>query len=332
LVAGLTFVGIAGCSSTHRIRSTPSIGPAAEPSVAPSLRETPAGRIITLAAGSAPEGVAVDPKTQLVIVALRNPDRIALIDERTFRVRYQPTDGRARHLTLATPGGPVLLPAEDTNQLLEIALPSGQTAGFTILPRNPHNAAVIGGNYWVDDELAPAVSVVSPSGRILATLHGPVQPGGVAAAAGQVGVTDVRGARLYFYNEATFQAEGSIPIGAGPTHDASVGGNHILVADTRGGALLLVDMTERKVISRLTLPGAPYGLTADPATGDVWVTLTATNQLIQLSVKGTTLRILQRIPTVQQPNTLGFDPISHCVYVAGVTHAQLQVICPAKPG
>jgi DNA-binding beta-propeller fold protein YncE len=290
----------------------------------------PAGRVIALPAGSGPEGVAEDPRTHLVVVALHRPDRVALVDTRTLRVRTRAVPGGARHLVLARPGGPVLLPAEDTNALVQVGLPAGRVLRSTSLPRQPHNVTVVNGNYWVDDELASKLSVVSPQGDVLATLSGPVQPGGVAQAAGRVGAVDVRGARMYFYDASTYAGQGSIAIGAGPTHALPVGGGDVAVADTRGGALLLIDMARRRVIARLSLPGGPYGLVSDPSTGRIWATLTESNRLVAVRADHGTLRELGSKPTVQQPNTVARDPQTGCLYVAGVTNAQLEVICPKR--
>jgi DNA-binding beta-propeller fold protein YncE len=196
--------------------------------------------------------------------------------------------------------------------------------------RQPHNAAVVGRNIWVADELAPAISVVNQQGRIIATLHGPVQPGGVVSAAGTVGVTDVRGARMYFYDARTFVAQGSIPLGTGPTHAIAVGRGYAVAADTRGGALLLINMRTRQVVNRLATPGGPYGLASDPATGDVWATITQFNTVIKVSTADGVLRLLTTQPTVQQPNTVAVDPMSRCVYVAGVTQSLLEAICPNR--
>jgi DNA-binding beta-propeller fold protein YncE len=331
-VLGLVcLAALVGCSSSSH-SSKPAVPPAAEPSSAPPVAVAALpGTIVDLPRNSAPEGVAADPGTHTVVVALRTPDRIALVDSRTLHVRIRGIGGRARHLVLARAGGPLLFPAEDTDQLIQVALPSGQAIRTTVLPSQPHNATVIGNHYWVDDELAGELSVLDHGGHILATLKGPVQPGGVAAAAGRVGAVDVRGARMYFYDQNTYRSEGSIALGAGPTHAAYIGGNDVVVADTRGGALLVVDMAQRRIVSRLPLPGGPYGLAVDAATDDVFVTLTQSNQLVHLTVSGNSLRVVGRTPTVQQPNTVGYDPTTRCSYVAGVAHAQLQVLCPGEP-
>jgi DNA-binding beta-propeller fold protein YncE len=281
--------------------------------------------------GSGPEGVAEDPLTHKVVVALRNPDRVAIVDTRTLQVSVRPAPGEARHLILVKPGGPVLLPAEDAATIYELSLPSGRVVRSTVVLTAPHNAAVVGKNVWVADELSPAISVINPNGLVIATLHGPVQPGGVVTAAGTVGVTDVRGARMYFYDARTFAAEGSIALGTGPTHAIAVGGDFAVAADTRGGALFLVNMATRRVVSRLAMPGGPYGLASVPSAGEVWVTLTEFNQLVTVSTANSTMRVVTTTPTVRQPNTVAVDPHSRCVYVAGVTQAVLEVVCPKHP-
>jgi len=52
--------------------------PAPEPAEAPPLEEEPAGRVVEV--GPSPEGLAADPETGLVAVALRNPNDLALVD------------------------------------------------------------------------------------------------------------------------------------------------------------------------------------------------------------------------------------------------------------
>jgi hypothetical protein len=326
-IALLSLSTAVACSASHHAST---LAPAAEPSTAPPPTTAPAGHVISLPPDRAAEGVAADPRSGLVVVALHHPDAIALVDPATSRVRLRAVAGGARHLVLVRPGGPVLLPAEDTNSLLQISLPSGRVTATTALPRQPHNAAVVDGNYWVADELAASLSVVSPAGRVLATLSGPVQPGGVVTAAGQVGAIDVRGARMYFYDASTFAAEGSIAVGTGPTHAVPIGATDAVVADTRGGALILVNLATRTVVSRVALPGGPYGLAVDPSTSRVWVTLTKTNRVVRVGLRDGALTVLASAPTVQQPNTASFDPVTDCLFVAGVTGSRLEQVCHAN--
>lgn len=328
VLAGLALAGLAlaGCGA----QAAAPVPRPAEPATAPSLAVPPAGKTVDLPAESAPEGIVVDPDTGLVVVALRRPDRLALLDPATLAVRdVRPIGGQARHLQLAGPGGPVLLSGEDTNNLLEIALPSGRVRSSTPVGLHPHDAANVGGDLWVADEFSSGVSVVR-DGKVIEVLRGPVQPGGVATVAGRVGVVDVRGARLYLYDATTFRSLGSVAAGAGPTHAVAVGSGRMLVADTRGGAALLVDVVARRIVSRLAMPGSPYGIWGDPATGEAWVTLVGRNEVVRLSTAGGTVRELGRFPTVQQPNTVAVDPGTSCAYVTGKSASVVQRLCPTN--
>jgi DNA-binding beta-propeller fold protein YncE len=289
----------------------------------------PAGSVLQLPADSIPEGVAADPRTGDVAVALRRPDRLGVVSAaRLTLLRTSLVPGRARHLSLEKPGGPVLLPGEDTDELVQVALPSGRVLAATSVGRQPHNATYADGRIYVADELDANIDVIdAKSGTVIRTLPGPVQPGGVAVTDGVVSAVDVRGARLYTWSEKTLQPLGSVAIGSGPTHEGDVAGGLILVNDTRGSRVLLVDPRARRIVGSLPLPGTPYGLTVDPSGHRAWVTLTATNQVVQLDIAGDTVSIAQRWPAVQQPNTLAYEPSDDCVFVAGDTRSQLQRIC-----
>lgn len=289
--------------------------------------------MLALPAGSAPEGVAADPVTGLVAVALRAPDRIALVDAAgPAVVRTVAVGGAARHLELARPGGPVLVPGEDTDQLLQLALPDGTVVASSRVGRQPHDAAFSGGRLFVADELGGNVGVVDTTGRLTTTLPGPVQPGGVAVVAGIVSAVDVRGARLWTWDERTLRPLGSVAVGAGPTHEAATGPDRLLVTDTRGGRVLLVDPRARRVVRSVPLPGSPYGLATDPATGRAWVTLTGRNEVVQLDVSDAAISQVARWPTVRQPNTVAWQGADGCLFVTGTAQAQLQRVCDLPAG
>jgi DNA-binding beta-propeller fold protein YncE len=137
--------GCAGQSSEHQVPGrTPATGrtaqtPAAEPQTAPPLATAPPGRIIQLP-GGAPEGVAMDPSTGTLAVALRKPGRLALVDTATAAVRVVPAPGTPRHLFLAGPGD-LLVPGEDTDTLAEVRLPAGTAGSETTVGRSPHDVA-----------------------------------------------------------------------------------------------------------------------------------------------------------------------------------------------
>ncbi len=92
---------------------------AAEPAAAPSPARPPAGR--TVRVGALPEGIVVDPNAGVAVVAVRDPSALVVLDARTGRVvRRVSIPAPPRHLALAGPAGPVLVPAEPVDRLLEL--------------------------------------------------------------------------------------------------------------------------------------------------------------------------------------------------------------------
>lgn len=314
-----------GSSSPGTSASSASRPGAAEPGAAPSAAAAPAGTVRPLGART-PEGIVVDPTTGLVAVAVRHPNRLLLVDGTSLAVRRTvPLPGHARHLQLAGAGGPVLVPAEDASELVEVALPAGTTR-VTKVARYPHDATrAANGDLVVGNEFGKSLSVVR-DGRVVRTITGLVQPGGVVPIARGVLVVDVKAFAVSTYDLAAGRRTGTISGGTGPTHAVTVDADHVAVTDTRGGALLVVDPDPLRQVARLALPGRPYGLAADPQTQTVWVTLTSRNEVVGVDVSGAQPRVVARYPTVRQPNTVAVLPGSHTVYVAGASAGQIQVI------
>jgi len=306
--------------------SSDRLAPAAEPARSPPLAREPAGRVVPL--GHKPEGLAFDPVTGLLAAGLTNPDRLALVDGGSGRVvRRVPLPESARHLRLAAPGGPMLVPAERADAIVEVTLPRGRMRS-TRVGRFPHDAARARGRLFVGDELGHTMSVVE-GGRRIATLAAPRQPGGVAATADRahVGVVGVRERAVEVYDASTLESRGKVSVGIGPTHIVG-GGTRLFVVDTRGDALLEVRLDPLRVHRRTHLAGTPYGIAFDPERRRYWVTLTARNEVAELTDR----RLLRRFPTVRQPNSVAVDPRSGRVFVASRTDGTLQFFDPPCRG
>ena len=302
---------------------------AAEPAEAESTATKPAGEVVRV--GNAPEGVAFDPETGLVAVSLRNPNTLVLVDGRTGRtVRTASLPSSARHLQLAAPGGPVLVPAERADELLKIELPDGEIASRTKVGKFPHDAAQYDGRSFVTNEFGNTISVVEGD-RVVSTLEAPEQPGGVAVsvAAGIAGVLGVRDHTLEFYDAQSLRSLGRVDAGEGPTHLVAGPGDRFYVVDTRGGALLVFTARPKPVLlERVSLPGSPYGMAIDSRRERLWVTLTATNRVAVFDVSERAPRWLADYPTVRQPNSVAVDPITRRVFVPGVKDGVLQLLDP----
>lgn len=315
--AALALPLAAGCGGSGDGRA-----PAAEPARSPPLTERPAGRVVNV--GNKPEGLVFDPATGLLAVGLTNFDQLALVDGRSGRVVRRITLPEApRHLALAAPGGPVLVPSEKSNELVEVWLPGGRLRA-TEVGRFPHDAGAAGGRIFVGDELGHTLSVLE-RGRRIATLPAPRQPGGVAVTADgrHVAVVGVRERAIEVFDTATLRSLGRVSVGIGPTHVVAVG-RRFFVVDTRGNSLLELRLDPLRVHRRTHLEGAPYGIAVDTsrATPRFWVTLTARNRVVELTDR----HALRSLPTVSQPNSVAVDPASGRVFVADRKLGTLQII------
>jgi DNA-binding beta-propeller fold protein YncE len=318
IAIALSLLALGGCGGSSK-----ELPPAPEPARSPPVNETPAGRVVRV--GHKPEGLAFDSRTGLLAVGLANPDRLALVDGRTLRVvRRLRLPESPRHLALAGPGGPVLVPAEKANALVEVQLPDGRQRVVRV-GRNPHDAVQARRRVFVGDELGDTVSVVQ-HGRVVDVLAAPVQPGGLAATSDRrlVGVVGVRQRALWLFDARTLARVGEVNVGVGPTHLVA-GRRRFFVVDTRGDGLVEVRLRDEPVVHRRTeLEGAPYGIALDSRRMRLWVTLTARNRLAEL----TDHRVLRTFPTVRQPNSVAVDPRSGRVFVASRSDGTLQALDP----
>jgi len=320
VVASVCLIWLPACTTD----SEPEPPGAAEPADASQPTAAPAGQVTDLAAD--PEGLAFDPVTGLLAVAVRDPNRLLLVDGATGQVQNEvPLPGHARHLQLAAPGGPVLVPGEDSNALIQVALPGGGVT-TTEVGEYPHDATQVGsGRVVVGDEKGGTLSVVE-NGEVIQTFDDLTQPGGLAPVGDLVGVIDVADFSLSVYDIAAGERLGRVPAGDGPTHLVADNRGDLLVADTRGDALLSFRADPVELQARLPLPGTPYGLAYDAIDDVLWVTLTAINEVVGFDMSSGEPREVARFPTVRQPNTVAVDPESGRVFVVGRTTGELQTI------
>ncbi len=328
VAGGLLALLLAGCGSG----SEPASTPAAEPADAPEAGRAPAGQVVQV--GPVAEGVVADPQTHLVAVGLRDPARLALVDGRSGQVRREVrVPGRLRHLQLQASGGPVLVPAESADTLLRVALPEGDIVSRTPVGNFPHDAtATAGGAIAVANEFAGTVSVVEGD-RVVHTFDDATQPGGVAAVGERVGMVDVRENTLTVYDIPGRRRIAELPAGQGPTHVAADRRGRLFVVDSRGGAILVYGLDpEPRRLARLALPGRPYGIAYDSTRDRLWVTLTGRNELVGLDLREDQPRVVTRLPTIRQPNTVAVDSATGRVFVASPAEGALQLIDPEADG
>lgn len=308
------------------------LGPPPEPTKSPPLEKKPAGTVTSVE--SRPEGIVADPETGIVALGLRDADELALVDGGSGEVlRKVKLSGSPRHLGLAAPGGPVLVPSESSDALIQVGLPGGGILAETPVDDFPHNVAgAPGGRSFVISE-SKSTAMVIEDDKVIEKFETPKNPGGVAIMeGGLVGIVSVRGLALEVFEADTLDSLGIIDAGEGPTHVKAGPNERFYVADTRGDAILTYETRpELRRISREALSGAaPYGLAVDLERNHLWVTLTAENRLVQYDIDGNTPREINSYPTVRQPNSVAVNPQSGRVFVAGRKNDELQIIDPQK--
>ncbi len=241
-----------------------------------------------------------------------------------------PLPAAPRHLGIAGAGGPVLVPAEDADALLQVGLPGGEVTRART-GREPHDAAAAGDRVFVADEFAHRLTVLE-DGRPVSTIETALQPGGVTPLDNdrQVAVVSVRERVVETFDVESGERTGRAPAGVGPTHAVSNGGNYLFVTDTTGGALLVYHLRPKlELIRRYPLPGSPYGIAIDIRRQRLYVSQTALNQLTELVVGGRP-SLVRRYATAQQPNTVAVDEASGRVFVTGKVDGVLQLLDPGR--
>ena len=97
--------------------------------------------------------------------------------------------------------------------------------------------------------------------------------------------------------------------------------------DTGGTDVQVFDTVPRlHPVGSVTVPRSPLGVAVDPVRGRLWITCTAANRLVELSLTRPLPRVVGQWPTVRQPNTVAVDPRTDTVFVVGVYPGQLQIV------
>ena len=311
---------------------TETLPPPAEPRSAPAPAQPPPGSQV--AVGAAPEGIVVDAVTRTVAVTKRDPNELVLINADTGEITGRtPLPGHARHLQLAQPGGPVLVPVESADALVRVSLPGGEARQQIITGTFPHDASQApNGTVFVANELGGTVTALRGTDEleVVKVFTDSVQPAGLAPVGDRMGLLDVRKNDLTIYDAADLSIVGSTPAGAGPTHLVADKHGRMIAADTRGDAVRVFS-TDPRQLAEVAQPGGPYGITYDPTRDRLWVSSSGTNEVIGYDMAEPTPREVSRVPTVQNPYTVGVDAQTGRLFIAGVTDGVVQIVDPDAP-
>jgi len=313
-----------GCSSKKVDAPPPTIEPA-RAAQSPPTTTAPAGQIMPL--GGNPQAAVFDGGTgSLVVLTPGTGGRVGA----TLTVFDRSGESR----TVALPGTATAVAPDDRGSVyaairggfVTVDLARGTVAptlingesrtDFTAIARRGDGRLVLGSADGVAYTLAEDMSVAAKA-DLFARVDAIAAQGDTAVVLdrSQTSVTALTpdGGRSL-----------ALRAGLGATTIAADSVGRVLVADTRGGQLLVFGVDP--LIERQAYPvgESPYGIAGSRTL--VWVSLTAANTVVGYDL-GTGIPVEKvRYPTVRQPDSLAFDESAGTLYVVSGSGAGVQVI------
>ncbi len=321
----------AGCSSKTLDTPPPTIEPA-QPGQSPPQSQAVAGVIRPL--DGRPQAAIFDPRTaQLVILTSGSasaPNRIAVLDSQQTSPRIIELPGPATGLTgngsgtayLASHGG-YFVADLSAGRALRVGLSNAADVDFTAITRRADGALVLGAADGTLYTVAAGATAVSSRTGIVGHADS------LAAQGNTVAVLDRSQTSV-----TTIGPDGKVGqalrAGLGATTMVADPAGRLLVADTRGGQLLVYGVDPLILRQAYPVRSSPYGLAGSD--GLTWVSQTTANLVIGYDLSTGIPVEKVRYPTVRQPNTLAFDDAADTLYVASGAGGGIQVIERAAAG
>jgi DNA-binding beta-propeller fold protein YncE len=294
---------------------------AATPAVSPPATTPPAGTVLPLRAQV--RAMAVDGRTRRLAVAIDASPAVLLysLDNLSAAPMEIPLPSAPEDARLAADGGPLLVTVG--TQLLRINLPDGAVAA-TSVDGAPASAAQLGGRTLVAVRDRHQVDVFD-GGAVQRVISGNLfSADRVLTTGGHAVVLDWLRNAVFELDVPAGTVKQGLRAGEGSTNAVTDRFGRVLVADTRGGALLAFSLDPLLMRQRYPVGGAPFGIAYDPTRDMVWVTLTATNEVVGYQVAGEEPQERYRFPTLAQPNSVAVD--GGRVFVASANGEGIQVI------
>jgi hypothetical protein len=329
LLVFLLFLG--GCSGKNLDEHVPTIAPA-RAAESPPLSRAPAGVVRPLA--GAPQAAIFDGRTsQLVIVApgptSTSPSSLTLLGFQQTSQRVVDLPGPATALAgdnngtayLSGRGGyfVVDLPA---GRATRVSVRDADNVDFTAITSRADGTLVLGA---ADGTLYTLKRGTTDVART--SVHAHIDS--LAAQGNTVAVLD----RVQT-SVITVGADGkvgqSLRAGQGATSMTADPAGRLLVADTRGGQLLVFGVDPLILRQAYPVPESPHGVAG--SRGLAWVSQTAANIVVGYDLSTGIPLEKVRYPTVRQPNTLAFDDVAGTLFVVSGAGGGVQIIEHAATG
>ncbi|OBL07752.1 hypothetical protein A5646_13260 [Mycobacterium sp. 1245499.0] len=325
-------LAIAGCSSTSLGGAPHTIEPA-RAAVSPPASQQPTGAVRPLP-GHAAAAVFDDGTHQLVVLTpgadAASPASVTVFGDAQVTPRVVELPGPATALAddghgtayLAARGGYFTVELS-TGRATQVTVADASQTDFTAVAQRADGKLVLGsadGAVYTLASPTPGAATsatVANRNKIFARVDALATQGNttVVLDRGQTSVTTMG---------ADGHAEQALRAGRGATTMAADPAGRVLVADTRGGQLLVYGVDPLILRQAYPVAQAPYGLAGSRALA--WVSQTVSNIVIGYDLSTGIPVEKVRYPTVQQPNSLAIDEASGTLYVVSGSGAGVQVI------
>ncbi len=285
----------------------------------PEVSTTPAGTVAPPALGGpvTVRGLAVDEDTS--ILAILTDDGVLLAGD----------DGAPRAVSLPSPGtsvhpgraGEILVTTADG--LVRVDAESGATTAWPV-DGGAISATVFDDGYAVGSATG-RVSVVDSDGAVSSSIAGLASVDGLVPAGDDLVALDTRQTSMTTVNVTGDRLGEALRAGDGATRTVGCANGAIVVSDTADDELMIFTGDDLIMRQRYPVAGSPFAVACDDA-GTVWVTTTATNEVLGFDVSSGIPVETARFPTVKQPDSLAVDSRSGRLFVGSNDGAGVQVI------
>jgi len=320
IVAAVT---LAACGSKSVDGPPPTIAPATA-AVSPAAAEAPAGVVRPLAGRG--EAVVFDAATSssvvlstdaaggsaLVTFPVSGPSRTVPLPSPATAVTG---DGRGT-VYAATRGGYFVVDLRG-GPVVRRAVDGEANTDFTAVTRRSDGKIVLG-------SASGAVYTLSSDTAVGARLQIFARVDALVAEGDTVAVLDRGQTSVTTVDPSGTRQQHALRAGEGATTMVGDPEGRILVADTRGQALLVFGSDPLMLRQQYPVKGAPYGLAGSSRLA--WVSQTATNTVVGYDLATGIPVEKVRYRTVQQPNSMTYDDQSGTLFVVSGSGAGVQVI------
>ncbi|MEU0498329.1 hypothetical protein [Mycobacterium sp. NPDC006124] len=316
---------LVSCGSKSADAPPPTIAPATA-AVSPANSEAPAGAVRPLAGRG--EAVVFDAKTSSsVVLSTDAAGGSALV---TFPVVTGPSrtvplpspataiagDG-AGTVYAASKGGYFAVDLGGDGQVVRRDVDGERDTDFTAVTRRADGKMVLG-------SASGAVYTLSSDTAVGARLQIFARVDALVAEGDTVAVLDRGQTSVTTVDPSGTKQQHALRAGEGATTMAGDPAGRILVADTRGEALLVFGSDPLMLRQQYPVKGAPFGLAGSSRLA--WVSETATNTVVGYDLATGIPVEKVRYRTVQQPNSMTYDDRTGTLFVVSGSGAGVQIV------